>query len=108
MAAQKGRRTSGELISGVLGDRGGAEEAIVGDQRVVDSELRCAEVLMVGGDVGNFGEQQGLKGDLRVALVWHGEGWRWLATSNGGAKRRSSSGARCAAISGMTKRRGLR
>ena len=51
---------------------------------MVDGELRCADVLMVGGEVGDFGEQQGLKGDLRVALVWHGKGWRWLATSNGG------------------------
>ena len=73
---------------------------------MVDGELRCADVLMVGGEVGDFGEQQGLKGDLRVALVWHGEGWRWLATSNGGARRRSSSGTLLAATSEMAKQWG--
>ena len=55
--AQKERRTSGELTSEVLGDRGGAEKAVDSDQRVVDGELRCAGVLVVGGEVGDFGEQ---------------------------------------------------
>ena len=71
-AAQKERRTSGELTSEVLGDRGGAEKAVDGDQRVVDGELWCAGVLVIGGMVGDFGEQQGDKGSLLAALDWSG------------------------------------
>ena len=56
-AAQKERRTSGELTSEVLGDRGGAEKAVNGDQQVVDDELWCTGVLVIGGMVGDFGEQ---------------------------------------------------
>ena len=52
------------------GPRGGAKEAVDGDQRMVDDELWCAGVLMAGGEVGDFGEQQGDKGNLLAALDW--------------------------------------
>ena len=35
---------------------------------MVDSELRCAGVLMARGEVGDFGEQQGDKGSLLAPL----------------------------------------
>ena len=66
----------GELTSGVFGARGGAREAVDSDQRVVDSELRCAADLTVGGEVGDFGEQQWREGSSMVATVEREGLWR--------------------------------
>ena len=53
---REARRAPGELTGAVLDVRIGLVQAIDGDQRVVDSELRCTGDLTVEGEVGDFGE----------------------------------------------------
>ena len=77
----------------VLGDRGGAERAVDDDQRVIDGELWCVGVLVVGGEVGDFGKQQGDKGSLLAALDRSGRSWFALAPMISSLRRRSSSTA---------------
>ena len=60
---------------------------------MVDDELRCAGVLMVGGEVGDFREQQGDKGSLLADLVRSGRLWFALASMISGLRWRSSSAA---------------
>ena len=75
----------------VLGDRGGAERAVDDAQRVIDGEVWRVGVLVVGGEVGDFEEQQGDKGtwsgflDEKVASGFGGlyrGGWRPEPTLN--------------------------
>ena len=73
------RGKQGESTLEVLGDRGGAERAVDDDQRVIDGELWRVGVLVVGGEVGDFREQQGDKGSLLAALDRSGRSWFALA-----------------------------
>ena len=77
----------------VLGGRGGAERAVDVAQRVIGGELWRVGVLVVGGEVGDFREQQGDKGSLLVALDRSGRPWFALAPMISGLRRRSSSAA---------------
>jgi hypothetical protein len=61
------------------------------EQRAVDGELRRDGDLMVGGEVGDFGKQQGAQGNSPVALDRCGKLWFALASTISGLRRRSSS-----------------
>ena len=61
------------------------------EQRAIDGELRRDDDLMVGGEVGDFGKQQGAQGNSLVALDRCGKLWFALASTVSGLRRRSSS-----------------
>ena len=58
---------------------------------MISGELWRVGVLVVGGEVGDFGEQQGDKGSLLAALDRSGRPWFALAPVISGLRRRSSS-----------------
>ena len=58
---------------------------------MIDGELWRVGVLVVGGEVGDFGEQQGDQGSLLVALDRSGKLWFALASAISGLRRRCSS-----------------
>ena len=64
-------------------------EAVDGEQWVVDGDLRCTDDLTVGGEVGDFGEQQWHEGSSMVASVEREGLWRWLAMASYAAQRLS-------------------
>ena len=83
--------SSGKLTRVVQILRAGLVRAGDDEQRVNDGELRRVDVLVVGGEVGDFGEQQGDQGSLLAALDRSGKPWSALASTISGLRRRCSS-----------------
>ena len=82
---------NGELTRAVQNSRAGLVRAGDEEQRVIDGELWRVGVLVVGGEVGDFGEQQGDKGSLLAALDRSEKSWFALASTISGLRRRCSS-----------------
>ena len=61
------------------------------EQWAIDGELRRDDDLVVRGEVGDFGEQQGAQGSSLVALDRCGKLWFPLASAISGLRRRRSS-----------------